>query len=157
MKLKSVTLKKTKNGFGVFANRNFRKNQKIVDFFGKLITYKELPFPYKKDNYIQIGRDLFMGPSGGIDDFFNHSCNPNAGLVIRRKKVFSKAVKEIKKGEEITLDYSTTMNENNWEMDCFCNSKTCRKRIRDFKYLPKKLQRKYIKLGIVPSYNFNGR
>ena len=62
------------------------------------------------------------------------------------------SIKDIKKGEEITWDYSTTMDEDKWEMDCVCQSKNCRKRIKDFKYLPKEIQQKYIKLGIVPDY-----
>jgi len=97
-----------------------------------------------------------MGPSGGIDDFFNHSCEPNAGLVIKEKKIFLKAIKNIKKGSEITWDYSTTMYEaefpDKWEMDCVCGSKKCRQRIVDFKELPKKIQLRYIKAGVVPAY-----
>ena len=45
------------------------------------------------------------------------------------------------------------MNEDNWEMNCKCGSKNCRKIIKNFKYLPKKIQQKYIKLKIVPDYN----
>lgn len=63
------------------------------------------------------------------------------------------AIKDIEKGEEITWDYSTTMDEDIWEMDCNCGSKKCRKRIRDFKYLPKEIKERYVKLGIVPDYN----
>jgi hypothetical protein len=44
------------------------------------------------------------------------------------------------------------MDEDEWEMDCKCKSKNCRKRIRDFKYLPKEIQEKYLRLGIIPKY-----
>jgi len=93
-----------------------------------------------------------MGPSGGLDDFFNHPCNPNSGLKIQNGKAILVAIKNIKSGEEITWDYSTTMNEDDWEMDCVCGSKNCRGRIRDFKYLPENVQQKYINLRIVPKY-----
>ncbi|MBI2625395.1 MAG: hypothetical protein HYW70_03640 [Candidatus Nealsonbacteria bacterium] len=53
---------------------------------------------------------------------------------------------------EITFDYSTTMDEDDWGMDCQCGSKSCRGRIRDFKYLPPDIQKKYLDLGIVPEY-----
>jgi len=53
-----------------------------------------------------------MGPSGGVDDFFNHSCDPNAGLQIDGQKVWLVAIKNITQGEEITWDYSTTMDED---------------------------------------------
>ena len=93
-----------------------------------------------------------MGPSGGLNDFLNHLCNPNSGLKIEGKRVTLIAIKNIKKGKEIKWDYSTTMDEDDWELDCKCGSKNCRKRIKDFKYLPKKLRQKYIKLRIVPEY-----
>ncbi len=41
------------------------------------------------------------------------------------------------------------MLEDPFEMDCNCGNKNCREKIRDFKYLPKDIQNKYIKLGVV--------
>ncbi|MFH1626955.1 MAG: SET domain-containing methyltransferase [bacterium] len=151
---KFLTVKNTKNRKGVFADKNFKKGETIFEFHGKFFTYEELPTPYNEveDHFVQIGENLYMGPSGGIDDFFNHSCAPNAGLKIEDKKVFLTAIKNISSGDEITWDYSTTMDEDDWEMDCECESKTCRRRIRDFKYLPPEIQKKYLNLGIVPKY-----
>ena len=71
---------------------------------------------------------------------------------MRKNQAILVAIKNIQKGEEITLDYSTTMDEDDWELDCQCPSKNCRKKIRDFKYVPKEVQRRYIILGIVPKY-----
>jgi len=145
-------------GTGAFATRKFKKGEKIVDFLGPLVPYKKMPQPYTDvdDHYVQIGKTLFMGPSGTIDDYFNHSCDPNSGLVIKGKKVFLKAIEDIKKGEEIVWDYSTTMYEiefpDKWEMDCECGSSKCRQRITDFNDLPPALQQKYIKAGVVPAY-----
>lgn len=150
----NLILKKSKNGNGVFANENVRKNEIITEFRGELFTYRQLPKPYNKveDHYVQIEKNLYMGPSGNLDDFINHSCNPNSGLVINGKKVILILIKNIKEGEEIRWDYSTTMDEDDWAMKCNCGSKNCRKIIRDFKHIPKKFQQKYIKLGIVPKY-----
>jgi len=151
---KILIVKNTKNGRGVFANRDFKKGEIIFEFHGNFCTYEELPTPYNEveDHYVQIGENLYMGPSGDIDDFFNHSCDPNSGLKINDKKVFLIAIKDIKKDNEITYDYSTTMDEDDWEMDCNCGSKNCRGRIRDFKYLPPDIQKKYLDLGIIPEY-----
>lgn len=150
----NLILRRSKNGKGVFANKNFKKGGKIMDFHGKLLTYEQFPAHYTKmeDHCVQIGKNLYIGPSGKIDDFFNHSCNPNSGIKINGKNAVLIAIKNVKKGEEINFDYSTTMDEDFWEIDCNCGSKNCRKRIRDFKYLNKKIQQKYIKLGIVPKY-----
>lgn len=154
---KILIVKNTKNGRGVFANRDFKDGETIFEFHGNFYTYEELPTPYNevKDHYVQIDENLYMGPSGDLDDFFNHSCEPNSGLKINGKKVFLIAIKDIKKDNEITWDYSTTMDEANWEMDCNCDSKNCRGRIRDFKYLSPNIQKKYLDLGIVPEYITN--
>jgi len=93
-----------------------------------------------------------MGPSGEVDDFFNHSCDPNAGLKITVTKAVLIAIKDISPGQEITWDYSTTMDEDDWEINCNCGSNNCRGKIRDFKYLPPEIQQKYLTLDIVPEY-----
>jgi len=144
----------TKVGKGVFADKDFKRGEKIIDFKGKLMKREELPKLDKPedDRYVQIDKNGYLGPSNDFDDLFNHSCNPNSGLIIKNGKGTLIAIKNIKKGEEITWDYSTTMDEDNWEMDCLCGTKNCRKRIRDFKYLPENIQQKYVKLGIVPQY-----
>lgn len=152
--MNDLITKRTRNGKGVFTKRNLIKGEKIIKFAGKIFRRNELPSPYDlvDDHYVQIGRNLYMGPSGKLDDFFNHSCNPNSGLRINNKIVWLIAIKNIKKGEEIFWDYSTTMNEDDWELNCKCKSKNCRKKIRDFKYLPKNIKIRYINLGIVPDY-----
>lgn len=80
------------------------------------------------DRYIQVGEDKYLGPSGDFDDFINHSCDPNSGIQIKGKKVVLLAIKDIKQNEEITWDYSTTMDEDDWEMDCQCGCLKCRKK-----------------------------
>lgn len=152
---KFLIVKNTKNGLGVFANKNFKKGEIIFEFHGNFYSYEEIPQSEEIENHcVQIDKNLYLGPSGDIDDFFNHSCNPNAGLKIinKNKKTLLVAIKKIKKGDEITWDYSTTMDENNWEINCNCGNKNCRGRIRDFKYLPLTVQKKYLKLKIVPEY-----
>lgn len=141
-------------GKTVFANKDFKKGEEIIEFKGQQMKRRELPELVKPedDRYIQVGKNKYLGPSGDIDDFFNHSCNPNSGIKIVGKRVILITLEDIKKSEEITWDYSTTMDEDEWEMDCMCKSKNCRKRIRDFKYLSKEIQQKYIRLGIVPKY-----
>jgi len=95
---KNLVVKNTQNGKGVFAIKKFGKGEIIFEFHGKFFTYKELPTPYNgvEDHYVQLGENLYMGPSGGIDDYFNHSCSPNTGLKINSKKVFLIAVEKIK-------------------------------------------------------------
>ena len=70
----------------------------------------------------------------------NHSCNPNAGIKNNRDIV---AIKKIRKGEEIVLDYAMN-NINGWEMKCRCGSRNCRKTVSAFKELDNKTKRKYL-------------
>ncbi len=154
MKNKHLSIKESKIGKGVFTNKKFAIREKIKDFQDKFLTYEQLPKPYDqvKDFYLQVGHNLYQGPAEGIDCYFNHSCNPNTGLHIKNSKVSLVAIQNIDKNEEITFDYSTSMDEDEWEMDCICGRQNCRGRIRDFKYLPKDVQEKYIKLAVVPEF-----
>ena len=70
-------------GKGVFAVDDICLCEEILDFGGPALSSGELPDPYtaETDHYLQIEKDRFFGPSGELDDFANHSCNPNAGLV----------------------------------------------------------------------------
>lgn len=146
---------KSRNGEGIFARQLIRKGEEIIEFHGPRLKPSDLPVPYDsvEDHYVQIGAGLYMGPSGEGDDLINHSCNPNSGLVIKDWKIILIATKDITGGEEITWDYSTTMDEDDWEVDCLCGSGNCRGKIRDFKYLPDDVKKRYIQLGIVPQYN----
>lgn len=151
--MEELILKKSRHCIGVYANKDFNKGEFIMEFRGRIYKIKDDPRGWnsKNNHYLQIGKDICLGPTKTHDNYINHSCNPNSGVKIS-DKVLLLAIKDIKKGEEITFDYSTTMEEDNWEMDCSCGNKICRKIIKDFKYLPKKIKQKYIKLGIVPKY-----
>jgi hypothetical protein len=58
------------------------------------------------------------------------------------------ALKKIKAGEEMFWDYSTSMLERHWTMECSCREKNCRKVLADFDLLPKHVQEKYLTLNI---------
>jgi len=149
-----MILGRSKVGKAVFAGRDFVKGEMIIEFTGPLLKKKDLPKRLKPedDRYVQISKDEFMGASDDFDDYINHSCDPNSGLKEIKGKLILFTIKDIKKGEEITWDYSTTMAEDDWVMACKCGGPNCRKKIGDFKDLPKDLQQKYIQLGIVPQF-----
>lgn len=146
------------NGRGVYAIASFAPRECIFRFSGPLFSSAGLPTPYDDyyDHYVQIGENVFMGPSGDIDDYFNHSCDPNAALIIKENDVKLIALRAIDVGEEIVWDYSVTMLDDDWCIPCACGSDHCRGNIREFKYLPADIQSKYITLGIVPEYVLKG-
>lgn len=150
----TFTVGKTHLGISVFAASPLRKGEVIADFTGKLLHKSKNPEEYegREDRYIQIDKNHFLGPSKKIDDWINHSCDPNSGLRFTKSKVQLVAIKPIRANEEITWDYSTTMLDNAWQMKCDCRKKVCRQIIGDFSFLPKRLQLKYLALNIIPPY-----
>ena len=96
---------------------------------------------------MQVGQNLYMGPSGSFDDFVNHSCDPNAGLI----NFVLVAIRPITAGEQITWDYSTSVGDS-WSMDCACGASNCRRVIRKYKTLPVHTRQRYEALGIVPDW-----
>jgi SET domain-containing protein len=149
-----LKIEKTNYGKAVFARREFKKGDFIIEFRGKKYTREEYikKLNPRNNHFLQIDDNLYLGPTRTPDNYINHSCNPNAGMKFQNGRVFLYAIKPIKKGAEITFDYSTSMDEDYWEMDCQCGSRNCRRKVRDFKYLPEDTREKYIKLGIVPDF-----
>jgi SET domain-containing protein len=147
----SLIVKSGIHGRGVFTTAPVAKGSLLLTYGGPQLRFLETT---PQTLAVQIDLDLYLGASGGMDDYVNHSCDPNAGLVISsRDDVRLIAIRDIAAGEEIFFDYSTTMNEDDFEMPCHCGRPGCRGIIRDFKHLPVELKRRYIALGIVPMYN----
>lgn len=150
----SLRLAKTPYGRGVFALKDFEPGEIVLEFHGERVEKEMLPFPYEEaeDRYLQIGPSSYIGPSGQIDDYVNHSCSPNTGLSFAGEGVFLKAIEKILTGAEITFDYSTSLDEDEWELRCSCGSPRCRGVVRDFRKLPEEVRNRYRQLGIVPEF-----
>ncbi|HMY11128.1 MAG TPA: SET domain-containing protein [Turneriella sp.] len=149
-----LEVRPTRFGKGVFARREFAAGTRILQFRGRVYTRAEYLSKVNpvKCHYMQIGDNAFLGPTTTPDNFVNHCCEPNAGIVIENGKAWLVAIQIIRPEDEITFDYSTSMAEDHWEMDCACGAASCRGRVRDFKHLQSPLQQKYIALGIVPDF-----
>lgn len=145
----NVAVRSSKIGRGVFAGRNFSPGELILVIKGKKFKWGDpIHFTDSGDYLIQTGHKSYIMPdSPGI--YLNHSCKPNAGIHKNRRLI---AITEIKEGQEITFDYSTTMDENFWTLDCLCNEEGCRKYIQDFRLLPEELKKKYLILQIVQGF-----
>ena len=153
----NLTVRPSDSGHGVFATASIPADSDLICYAGPRLRYHQTT---PATLAVQVGPDLYLGPSGGPDDFVNHSCDPNAGLVIRGtpdgsdvSNVTLVALRDIAPGEQVTFDYSTTMDEDDFEFDCRCGSPACRGRMRDFKHLPPAVKRRYADRGVVPAYN----
>ena len=136
-------------GRGLFALKPYVPGEVILRFKGRRVDRGDpLHFEILGANLIQTGRTTYIYPEEpGI--FANHSCDPNAGIRHNRELV---AIKAIAPGEEIFFDYSTTMAEHGWTMECACGSPHCRGVVRDFELLPDEVRRRYLELGVVQGF-----
>jgi SET domain-containing protein len=139
-----------KGGLGIFAAQDYPPQTKLVSFSGPILTLKQSQTgDDHEDHTLQIGPDKYIGPSGGIDDFVNHSCEPNAGLKLFGDALWLISITWILAGEELTFDYSTTIYDNDdWTMNCHCGSRNCRCIIGQFRHLSFETRKKYQQLGI---------
>jgi len=134
-------------GRGVFAKLPLKPREIIFYMNGKLIDF-EKSIDFMGEYSVQIGARSYVDPISPAR-YLNHSCNPNAGFV---NDISLIALRPILPGDEIRFDYSTTMLERHWELDCSCEASTCRRRIRDFDLIPHVLQDHYLELGVVQSF-----
>lgn len=136
-----VTVRRTRRyGRGVFATSPLRKGEVIAAFDGRF--YDDDFDEWTEDllnHTIQCGRALWRD-SRGCARYINHSCDPNCGIRGKYKVV---AMRDIAKGEQITWDYEMTEKSDWWRMRCKCGSPLCRKRIGDYRRMPRSIRRKY--------------
>ncbi|MFZ5594404.1 MAG: SET domain-containing protein [Pseudomonadota bacterium] len=119
------------HGRGVFASESIAAGEKILTFSGPVWHRSEADFT---TYHLQIGEDLYLGPSSGLDDYVNHCCQPNSGFKDGLDLV---ALRDILPGEEITWDYSTAIDEADFEgFPCGCGAPACRERVVSFRHLP---------------------
>lgn len=149
-----LTVKDTgKYGKGVFAGEDIKKGTVLHVLDGKRMDVTDVvaQINSKKENIddpFQIGKRTYID----LDEFsrtFNHSCEPTGGI---RKNSELFAIRDIKKGEEITYDYSMTIAPTDWKMKCICGSKKCRHVLGDVSTVPRAQVEEYRKVGAIQRY-----
>jgi hypothetical protein len=140
-------------GLGVFADKDIAPGEIIFVFGGPIIDFAETKRRGDRECMpIQIGPNKYIDTlAPGI--YVNHSCQPNAGIRNDRDLI---ALRNISKGEEIRFDYSTTMQENSFRMECRCGKSNCRKIVNDFSTIPAELQKQYLSQKIVMQFIVDG-
>jgi len=130
------------HGRGAFATRDIRKGKKLVEYTGELITWEEAerrypvdPIPYHTFLF-EIGDGshcLDAARRGTPAKWFNHCCKPNCEAEEDEdERVFLRAKRAIKEGEELTYDYNLTCEEKMKKSErlrrypCWCGVKKCR-------------------------------
>ena len=119
-------------GRGLYATRDIKEGTKIIDYIGKLITKKQTQDSDKYDNKkpiylftINKRYDLDGDFKYNTARLINHSCNPNCEVFGTGLKVWVYAIRDIKKGEELTYDYGFGYDEDYKDFPCKCKSNNC--------------------------------
>lgn len=142
-------------GLGIFAAKRFRRGEIVFSVEDPAYFSNALPFHdllargYKSDDLFQVGPDAYIPPSGNIDDYTNHSCDPNSGIRLTSAGFLVLALRDISVGEEVSYDYSTYLNNLYESMICRCGAVKCRGIVGSFWALPEDLRRRYLELDIV--------
>jgi len=145
----------THNGSGIFAARPFARDEIIQKIEGRVVHHRLLWVRRGTfaANCIRFGPNTYLDPSNDAGRYLNHSCEPNAAIRKTNNQLFLVAVTRIRRGAEITIDYSTTIGDDDiWTMRCNCRTASCRKIIRRLGSLPPALRRHYLRAGMVPRF-----
>jgi hypothetical protein len=115
-------------GRGVFATAPIPGGSLIARCEGWLVAGDKLD-----DDWLamQVGPDTWLCSNGDcLDECINHSCDPNAGFLTGEPVLH--ALRDIAAGEQIAWDYSTSIAEIGWTLDCRCGAANCRRVVRSW-------------------------
>ena len=147
------------HGKGVFAKRDIRKGERVVEYLGDRISHDEADRRYEdhdvNDNHtflFTIDRHLVIdgGVGGNAARYINHHCDGNCESVVEKRRVFVEAVRHIKKGEELGYDYAIPHDKDDPPnvLDiyaCRCGSPQCRGSMLEEPVKPRRKRKRVVK------------
>jgi SET domain-containing protein len=124
------------DGKGCFATIKFMRGRKIAEYTGERINNREAErrAGRRKLRICAIDwRWSLDGSRGGNGThYINHSCQPNCYMKILYGHILFYALRDIKVGEELTVDYEITLHSD--KKKCTCGAKNCRGTINKTSY-----------------------
>lgn len=124
-----LTIKKSPiEGKGCFSITHFKGRRKIAEYTGERITEAEANrrSTRRKLRICAINNRWSLDGSRGGNGthYINHSCEPNAYMQILYGHILFIALRDIEPGEEITIDYQSTLHSD--KKRCICGAPSCR-------------------------------
>lgn len=133
--IKTKILQSPIEGKGYFADEGIPKGT-IIYFYGendKRFSREEFEKleKYEKDRLLEFAVEDEFGNwvETCTGPYTNHSCDPNIAPLFISGYYTDIAVKNIKIGDEITIDYSQFFSSTKWTMNCNCGISVCRKTV----------------------------
>ena len=107
----------------------FSQRSKIAEYTGERIPDVEANRRGEKRRVLRICAidydwSLDGSRGGNGTHYINHSCEPNAYMKTLYGHVLFFALRDIEPGEEITVDYQTTLHSD--KKRCYCGARNCR-------------------------------
>ena len=132
------------NGKGIFAKEDIKKDEVVFIKGGHILKRDELFSSGVINSYFPLNDEFLLGATNKEEEesiklYENHSCNPNCGL---HGDIVFVAMRDIKKDEELTVDYAFIDNED-YSFKCTCGSDNCRGIVTGYDWKIKELQDKY--------------
>ena len=116
---------------GLIAAKGIKKGAKIIQYKGKKITNKEADenkkYGYDITYLFTLNKKYLLDGDFkyNIARLVNHSCNPNCEVDGKGLKLWIFALRDIKKGEELSYDYGFGYDKDYKQFICKCGSKNC--------------------------------
>lgn len=128
------------HGKGVFALQDIPEGETLIEYVGEIISWEEAQDRHPHDPedpnhtfYFHVNEDRVIDAlhGGNSSRWINHSCDPNCEADEDNERIFIKAIRNIKAGEELNYDYGLIIDEPytkklKAEYPCWCGSKNCR-------------------------------
>ena len=128
------------HGKGVFALQDIPAGETIIEYTGEVISWDEAQdrHPHDPDNpqhtfFFHIDGDRVIDAlhGGNSSRWINHSCEPNCEADEENGRVYIRALRDIRAGEELNYDYGLIVDERytprlKAEYPCWCGSPGCR-------------------------------
>jgi SET domain-containing protein len=140
-------------GRAVYTRSGHPAGERLLEYWGPRATFAEAA-GRPHDHIMEVGDGVVFLPTGGLDDFLNHSCDPNCRLDYQPDgRVFLVALRDIAAGEELSFDYATTTTADgvdafpDWRLKCTCGTANCRGDVSCAEELPMECLRRYAQAG----------
>jgi hypothetical protein len=128
------------HGKGVFALQDLAEGETLIEYVGEVISWDEAQDRHPHDPndpnhtfYFHVNEDRVIDAlhGGNSSRWINHSCDPNCEADEDNDRIFIKAIRNIKVGEELNYDYGLIIDEPytkklKAEYPCWCGSAHCR-------------------------------
>jgi hypothetical protein len=118
-------------GLGLFAARDIEAEELLGVKSGALVStdFVLANAPMIQGSHVEFRQGLHLAPRHAHERLttllgYNHSCDPNA--YVAEPGTILRAMRRIKGGEQITVDYATAYASPTQEFDCLCQSSNCR-------------------------------